>query len=41
MGHDFTVTADTPRSEHAGRHYVFCCPACKPRFDANPADFVG
>ncbi len=40
MDHDFVVTADTLRSEHGGRHYAFCCDACKPRFDANPAQFL-
>lgn len=41
MGHDFTVTAESLRSEHNGRHYVFCCAACKPRFDENPGQFIG
>jgi YHS domain-containing protein len=40
MGDDFTVTEDTPRSEYQGRHYVFCCPACKPQFDANPQRYL-
>ena len=40
MGHDFVVTESTPRSEYNGRFYVFCCPACKPRFDANPNEFL-
>lgn len=41
MGHDFTVTEGTLRSEYNGRHYAFCCPACKPRFDADPQEFLG
>ena len=40
MGHDFTVAENTLTSEHNGRHYAFCCPACKPRFDANPGEFI-
>lgn len=40
MGDEFTVKKDTPRSEHKGRHYVFCCPACKPKFDANPEKYA-
>jgi YHS domain-containing protein len=40
MDDDFTVTESTPRSEHAGRHYVFCCPACKPQFDADPRRYL-
>jgi YHS domain-containing protein len=37
---EFTVEADTTRSEYEGRHYVFCCPGCKTSFDANPAKYV-
>ncbi len=40
MGNDFTVTAETKRSEHQGRHYAFCCPGCKPKFDANPDKYL-
>jgi YHS domain-containing protein len=36
----FTVTAETTTSEHEGRTYAFCCPHCKERFDANPAEFI-
>jgi len=36
----FTVAASTARSEYKGKHYVFCCPDCKPQFDENPASFV-
>ncbi len=34
------VTADTPRSEHGGKHYAHCCAGCKAKFDADPAGFV-
>jgi YHS domain-containing protein len=40
MDRDFTVTAESLRSEYQGRTYVFCCPPCKARFDANPAEFA-
>lgn len=40
MGHDFIVSESSPRSEHNGRHFVFCCPDCKPRFDSDPAQFL-
>ncbi|MDD5307624.1 MAG: YHS domain-containing protein [Deltaproteobacteria bacterium] len=36
-----TVAADTPKSQYQGKWYYFCCPACKPQFDANPEKFVG
>ena len=36
----FTVSESSPRSEHKGRHYVFCCPGCKPKFDANPEKYI-
>jgi len=34
------VTADTPQSEHGGKHYAHCCAGCKTKFDADPASFV-
>lgn len=40
MGTVFTVKKDTPRSEYKGRHYVFCCPGCKPKFDADPEKYA-
>lgn len=36
----FTVTAETETSEYQGRTYAFCCPNCKGRFDADPAQFA-
>jgi YHS domain-containing protein len=41
MGDEFVVKADTQSSVYKGKTYVFCCPACKPQFDANPAKYVG
>jgi YHS domain-containing protein len=40
MGGEFTVTEDSERSEHKGRHYVFCCPGCKPSFDEDPQKYL-
>jgi YHS domain-containing protein len=40
MGNTFEVEAETERSEHDGKHYVFCCAGCKPRFDQSPAQFL-
>lgn len=39
-GEEFTVAAETERSEFEGKHYVFCCNGCKPRFDAEPHKFL-
>jgi YHS domain-containing protein len=41
MGNELTVTRDTVSSVYQGKTYVFCCPACKPQFDADPARYVG
>lgn len=27
-------------SMHKGKAYYFCCPSCKPAFDANPEKYV-
>ncbi len=40
MKAEFVVKKDSARSEYKGKHYVFCCPGCKPQFDANPAKFI-
>jgi len=40
MKKTFTVSAESKRSEHDGKHYAFCCPGCKGQFDANPAKFL-
>lgn len=36
----FTVTASTPKAEHQGRTYYFCCPECAKQFAEHPGDFV-
>jgi YHS domain-containing protein len=37
---ELTVAEGTPRSEYKGKHYVFCCPGCKPGFDADPEKYL-
>ena len=39
---NMTVDVATARfkSEHDGQMYYFCCPACKKKFDADPASFL-
>ncbi|NOZ84944.1 MAG: YHS domain-containing protein [Deltaproteobacteria bacterium] len=40
-GNELTVTKDTKRSVYKGKHVVFCCPGCKPMFDADPKKYLG
>jgi YHS domain-containing protein len=40
MGETFTVTKNSPYSEHKGKTYVFCCASCKPKFDKDPAKYL-
>jgi YHS domain-containing protein len=40
MGNTLTIKADTPRSEYQGKYVYFCCPGCKPQFDADPAKYL-
>ncbi len=39
-GPAFAVTASTPKVEHAGRTYYFCCSHCAQRFQERPGDYV-
>jgi len=39
-GQAFLVTEKTATSEHEGKHYGYCCPGCKPKFDADPAKYL-
>ncbi len=34
------ITKAAGKSVYKGKTYYFCCPACKPMFDANPAKYV-
>jgi YHS domain-containing protein len=36
----FTVTKDSPRATHNGKHYAMCCAACKPKFEAAPGKYT-
>jgi YHS domain-containing protein len=36
-GEEFDVTATSPKAEHEGKTYYFCCGGCKKKFEANPA----
>nr|MDJ0765445.1 hypothetical protein [Myxococcota bacterium] len=40
MKEQFVVSAQTERSEHNGKHYVYCCPGCKSQFDASPETYL-
>jgi len=40
-GHSFTVEADSPKAEHEGKTYYFCCPGCDDKFKADPAKYLG
>jgi len=36
----FEVAKGTPSSVFQGKTYVFCCPGCKPQFEADPKKFL-
>lgn len=40
MGGAFTVSESTEMSEYNGKFYAFCCPGCKPQFDADPKKYI-
>ncbi len=40
MDTEFEVAAGTQLSEYNGKTYVFCCPGCKTKFDADPESFI-
>jgi YHS domain-containing protein len=39
-GDTFSITKDSPSTEYNGKIYFFCCPMCKPKFEANPGKFL-
>ncbi|MCS6857301.1 MAG: YHS domain-containing protein [Sandaracinaceae bacterium] len=39
-GETFVVTENSPKVEHDGRTYYFCCPHCAERFRQNPHQFL-
>ena len=40
MKHEFTVSAETQSAGYEGKTYVFCCPGCKPQFEADPKKYL-
>lgn len=39
-GEEFVVAADSPKAEHEGKTYYFCCSGCAKKFQADPRKFV-
>lgn len=38
---EFVVTESSPKAEHDGKTYYFCCPGCDAKFKADPQKYVG
>lgn len=36
----FIPTEKTPKAEHKGKIYLFCCEGCKPKFLEDPEKYV-
>ena len=39
-GETFVVGASSPKTEHDGKTYFFCCGGCKKKFEAEPAKYL-
>jgi len=39
-GEEFVVEATSPKVEHEGKTYYFCCSGCQQKFQSDPAKFV-
>ena len=39
-GDTFVVKADSPKVEHEGKSYYFCCPGCDAQFEADPDKYL-
>ncbi len=39
-GEEFTITASSPKAEHEGKTYYFCCPGCDGKFAKSPAKYL-
>jgi YHS domain-containing protein len=37
---EFLVTDKSPKVEHEGKTYYFCCPGCDTEFKADPAKYL-
>ena len=40
MENEFEVKPNSTYSEYKGKTYVFCCPGCKPTFEADPEKYI-
>ncbi len=40
-GEEFVVSATSPKAEHEGKTYYFCCADCAKKFEEEPAKFLG
>jgi YHS domain-containing protein len=38
---EFVVKADSPKVEHEGKTYYFCCSGCEAKFKADPKKYLG
>jgi YHS domain-containing protein len=38
---EFSVAADSPKVEHGGKTYYFCCAGCDGKFTKDPAKYLG
>lgn len=39
-GEEFVVEATSPKVEHEGKTYFFCCSGCQKKFESDPAKYV-
>ncbi len=39
-GEEFVVEATSPKVEHEGKTYYFCCSGCQKKFQSDPAKYV-
>lgn len=39
-GEEFVVEASSPKVEHEGKTYYFCCSGCDKKFKADPAKYL-
>ena len=39
-GEEFVVTAASPKVDHQGQTYYFCCGGCDKKFQADPAKYL-
>jgi YHS domain-containing protein len=40
-GEEFTVSDSSPKVEHEGKTYFFCCSGCDQKFKADPKKYLG